>query len=77
MDESNDITDTVQSIIFIFDTENSFRVYIELAGLSSVKGTTTDEGLFLEVKENTCFCGSGLGKTEMYGNRWWQKYMLL
>jgi len=38
-------------LYFNFDTENIFRVYEELANLSSVKSKTTDEVLFSESKD--------------------------
>jgi hypothetical protein len=51
VDESNDITDTAQLLIFIRGIYATFMVHEEQGGLSSLKGTTTGEDLFLEVQE--------------------------
>jgi hypothetical protein len=51
MDESNDITDTVQLLLFICGINATFTVHEELGGLCSLKGTTTGEDLFLKVQE--------------------------
>jgi hypothetical protein len=51
MDESNDITDTAQLLIFIRGVDAAFTVNEELGGLCSLKGTTAGEDLFLNVQE--------------------------
>jgi hypothetical protein len=50
-DESNDITDTAQLLVFIHGIDAIFMVHEELGGLCSLKGTTTGEDLFLKVEE--------------------------
>jgi hypothetical protein len=50
MNESNDITDTAQLLIFIREIDATFMVHEELGGLCSLKGTTTGEDLFLKVQ---------------------------
>lgn len=49
MDESNDVQDTAQLLIFIRGVNTRFEVSEELASLRSLKGTTTGEDLFVEV----------------------------
>jgi hypothetical protein len=52
MDESNDITDTAQLLIFIRGIDATFTLHEELGGLCSFKCTTaTGEDLFLKVRE--------------------------
>jgi hypothetical protein len=51
VDESYDVTDTVQLLIFIHGIDATFTVYEELGGLFSLKGTTTGEDLFLKIQE--------------------------
>jgi hypothetical protein len=51
MDESNDITDTAQLLIFIRGIDATFTVLEELGGLCSLKGAATGEDLFLKVQE--------------------------
>jgi hypothetical protein len=51
MDESNDITDTAQLLIFIRGIDAIFTVHEELGGLYNLTGTTTGEDLFLKVQE--------------------------
>jgi hypothetical protein len=51
MDESNDITDTAQLLIFIRGIDDTFMFHEELSGLCSLKGTITGEDLFLKVQE--------------------------
>jgi hypothetical protein len=47
--ESNDITDTVQLLIFIHGIDATFPVHEELGDLCSLKSITTGEDLFLKV----------------------------
>jgi hypothetical protein len=47
MYESNNITDTVQLLIFIRGIDATFTVHEEQRGLCSLKGTTTGKDLFL------------------------------
>uniref|UniRef100_A0A9J8AS26 SPIN-DOC-like zinc-finger domain-containing protein n=1 Tax=Cyprinus carpio carpio TaxID=630221 RepID=A0A9J8AS26_CYPCA len=49
MDESNDVQDTAQLLIFIRGVSTSFEVSEELAALKSLKGTTTGEDIFVQV----------------------------
>lgn len=49
MDESNDVQDTAQLLIFIRGVNARFEVSEELASLNSLKGTTTGENIFAEV----------------------------
>ncbi|KAK0133629.1 General transcription factor II-I repeat domain-containing protein 2 [Merluccius polli] len=49
MDESNDVQDTAQLLIFIRGVSASFEVSEELAALKSLKGTTTGEDIFVQV----------------------------
>jgi hypothetical protein len=50
MDESNDVTDTAQLLIFIRGIDATFTVH-ELGGLCTSKGATTGEDLFLKAQE--------------------------
>ncbi|CAH1634822.1 unnamed protein product [Spodoptera littoralis] len=45
-DESNDVSDTAQLLIFVRGIDRNFNVYEELLQLCSLKGTTTGEDLF-------------------------------
>jgi hypothetical protein len=58
MDESNDITDTVQLLIFIRRIYAA-TVHEKLGGLYSLKGTTTGEDLFLKVQETLASLEAG------------------
>lgn len=49
MDESNDVQDTAQLLIFIRGVSASFEVSEELAALKSLKGITTGEDIFVQV----------------------------
>lgn len=49
MDESNDVQDTAQLLIFIRGVSASFEVCEELAALKSLNGTTTGEDIFVQV----------------------------
>lgn len=50
LDESNDILDTAQLLIFIRGANKSFQI-VDLCALRSMKDSTTSENLFLEVFE--------------------------
>ncbi|KAK4881849.1 hypothetical protein RN001_005168 [Aquatica leii] len=50
-DESTDVTDIAQLLVFIRGINNSFEVTEELAAMKSIKTTTTGEDLFKEVSE--------------------------
>jgi hypothetical protein len=50
MDESNDITDTAQLLIFIRGIDATFTVHEELHSLCSLEGTTIGNDLFLKVQ---------------------------
>lgn len=58
MDESTDVCDTAQLLIFIRGIDDNFNVYEELADLCSLKGTTTGEDLFESI--NRCLNNLGL-----------------
>nr|XP_042903463.1 general transcription factor II-I repeat domain-containing protein 2A-like [Parasteatoda tepidariorum] len=48
MDESTDISDTAQLLIFVRGIDAHFEITEELAGLQSMKGTTTGADIFCE-----------------------------
>ncbi|CAK1597303.1 unnamed protein product [Parnassius mnemosyne] len=50
-DESNDVTDTAQLLIFVRGIDKNFNVYEELLHLCSLKGTTTGEDLFCNLEQ--------------------------
>ncbi|XP_060845827.1 general transcription factor II-I repeat domain-containing protein 2-like [Rhopalosiphum padi] len=52
MDESTDVCDTAQLLIFIRGIDDDFNVYEELADLCSLKGTTTGEDLFKSIDKS-------------------------
>ncbi|XP_073432233.1 general transcription factor II-I repeat domain-containing protein 2-like [Dendrobates tinctorius] len=56
LDESNDIRDSAQLLIFIHGTNDYFEVTEELAALQSIKGTTTGEDIY----EKVCQTVNGL-----------------
>jgi len=49
LDESNDVRDSAQLLIFFRGTNNYFEVTEELAALKSIKGTTTGEDIYDKV----------------------------
>ncbi|XP_069502448.1 general transcription factor II-I repeat domain-containing protein 2-like [Ambystoma mexicanum] len=49
LDESNDVRDSAQLLIFICGTNDNFEVTEELAALQSIKGTTTGEDIYEKV----------------------------
>ncbi len=49
LDESNDVQDTAQLLIFLRGVSSNFEVSEELAALQSLKGTTTGEDVFGKV----------------------------
>ena len=51
MDESTDVCDTSQLLVFIRGVDSDFNVTQELASLHSMHGTTTGEDIFKEVKK--------------------------
>jgi hypothetical protein len=51
MDESNDITDTAQLLIFIRGIDATFTTHVEVGGLCSLKGAATGEDLCLKLQE--------------------------
>ena len=51
LDESTDITDTAQLLLFIRGVNTEFEVTEELASMNSLHGTTTGEDIFKEVKK--------------------------
>ena len=51
MDESNDVQDTAQLLIFIRGVNSNFEVSEELAALQSLTDTTTGEDIFYKVRQ--------------------------
>uniref|UniRef100_A0A8C8SQM6 SPIN-DOC-like zinc-finger domain-containing protein n=1 Tax=Pelusios castaneus TaxID=367368 RepID=A0A8C8SQM6_9SAUR len=51
LDESNDVRDSAQLLIFIRGTNDYFEVTEELATLKSIKGTTTGEDIYEKVPQ--------------------------
>ena len=51
MDETSDVNDTAQLLIFIRGVSDDFNVCEEIAALCSLKGRTTGEVIFLKVQE--------------------------
>ncbi|XP_060129870.1 general transcription factor II-I repeat domain-containing protein 2-like [Zootoca vivipara] len=51
LDESTDIRDSAQLLIFIRGTNEKFEFTEELAALQSIKGTTTGEDIFAKVQQ--------------------------
>ncbi|XP_023724818.1 general transcription factor II-I repeat domain-containing protein 2 [Cryptotermes secundus] len=51
LDESTDITDTAQLLLFTRGVNADFEVTEELASMNSLRGTTTGEDIFKEVEE--------------------------
>ena len=56
LDESNDVRDSAQLLIFIRGMNDNFEVTEELAALQSIKGTTTGEDIY----EKVCQTMNGL-----------------
>lgn len=52
MDESTDVCNTAQLLIFMRGIDDNFNVYEELADLCSLKGTTTGEDLFESIDKS-------------------------
>ena len=53
IDESTDVTDIAQLAVFVRGVDSDFNVTEEMLGLQSMKGTTTSEDIFHEVKNLT------------------------
>ncbi|XP_066906459.1 general transcription factor II-I repeat domain-containing protein 2-like [Halyomorpha halys] len=51
LDESTDLTETAQLVIFIRGVDKEFNVTEELLGLQPLKGTTTEEDIFNKVQK--------------------------
>jgi hypothetical protein len=52
LDESTDTCDTAQLLIFVQGIDAEFEITEELAGLQSLKGTTTEKDIFQKLCEN-------------------------
>ncbi|XP_035985865.1 general transcription factor II-I repeat domain-containing protein 2-like [Fundulus heteroclitus] len=65
LDESSDVRDTAQLLIFVRGINAGFAVTEELAGMRSMKGTTTGGDLFTEV--NACLENLGLQWDKLVG----------
>lgn len=58
LDESCDVRDTAQLLVFVRGITQDFKITEELAAMQSMKGTTTGSDLFTEV--NACMDRMGL-----------------
>lgn len=58
LDESTDLTDTAQLLIFIRGIDTDYNITEELASLESISGTTTGADIFEKV--NSCITNLGL-----------------
>lgn len=65
LDETTDMTDTAQLAIFVRGVDQDFNVTEELLKLASMKGTTTGEDVFDEIK--TVFAENGLVLPKLTG----------
>uniref|UniRef100_A0A8C5LJG6 SPIN-DOC-like zinc-finger domain-containing protein n=1 Tax=Leptobrachium leishanense TaxID=445787 RepID=A0A8C5LJG6_9ANUR len=65
LDESCDVCDTAQLLIFVRGITKDFKVIEELAAMRSMKGTTTGSDLFTEV--NACLDKLGLKWDKLAG----------
>ena len=59
LDESTDIEDTAQLLVFVRGIDENFEITEELLSLEHLKDTTTGQDLF-ESDENNCLDRSGL-----------------
>ncbi|XP_026818972.1 general transcription factor II-I repeat domain-containing protein 2-like [Rhopalosiphum maidis] len=62
IDESTDISDTAQLLIFIRGMDKEFNIYEELADMCSIKGTTTGEDIFKNIENSFEKLGLSLKK---------------
>ena len=65
LDESCDVRDTAQLLIFIRGISTDFKITEELAAMQSMKGTTTGSDLFTEL--NACLDKLGLKWDKLAG----------
>ncbi|GCC27968.1 hypothetical protein chiPu_0006394 [Chiloscyllium punctatum] len=65
LDESCDIHDTAQLLIFVHGITTDFKITEELAAMQSMKGTTTGNDLFTKV--NACLDTLGLKWDKLAG----------
>ncbi|XP_060691829.1 LOW QUALITY PROTEIN: general transcription factor II-I repeat domain-containing protein 2A-like [Hemiscyllium ocellatum] len=65
LDESCDVCDTAQLLIFVHGITTDFKVTEELAAMQPMKGTTTGNDLFMEV--NACLDTLGLKWDKLAG----------
>ena len=65
LDESCDVRDTAQLLIFLWGITCNFKFTEELAAMQPMKGTTTGSDLFTEV--NACMDKLGLGWDRLAG----------
>ena len=68
IDESTDVCDTAQLAIFIRGVTKGFEVVEELLDLCSMKGTTTGQHIFDEVKHVMMRIQSKSGETLWHNN---------
>jgi hypothetical protein len=62
IDESTDISDTAQLLIFMRGIDKEFNVYEELVDMCSIKGTTTGEDIFTNIENSFEKLGLSLKK---------------
>jgi len=62
IDESTDISDTAQLLIFIRGIDKEFNIYEELADMCNIKGTTTGEDIFKNIENSFEKLGLSLKK---------------
>ena len=77
IDESTDVYDSAQLLIFIRGIDDNFNVYEELVDLCSVKGTTTGEDLFVDFDKllySLEYPNIGVEKISKCNNRWWENH---
>ncbi|GCC40276.1 hypothetical protein chiPu_0023979 [Chiloscyllium punctatum] len=65
LDESCNVRDTAQLLIFVRGTTTDFKITEELAAMQSMKGITTGNDLFMEV--NACLDTLGLKWNKLAG----------
>ena len=75
LDESCDVRDTAQLLVFVRGITPDFKITEELAAMRSMKGTTTGSDLFTEVNE--CMDTLGLKWDRLAGVTWTVVQILL
>ena len=76
LDESTDINDISQLLIFIRGVDSNFEITEELLSVSSMHRTITGEDIFKEVHKSLTQHGlDWKGLAQVCYNGWWQKYV--